>query len=106
MINAWEHQLGTDPQAIDTDGDQYADSTEISGGTDPADPTQAPTFLHGIPGSRAPTIAEFEAAPTQPPSDVESGSSPLPWLLSFGGLLAVLGAGLAWWRVRPRRRFG
>jgi len=103
LINAWEHQAGTDPLSIDTDGDEYADSVEISGGTNPTDAGQIPTFLHGVPGTRALTVADFDAAPTQPPPEPgESGS--FPWGVALLASLAAAGAGFTFWRLRSARR--
>jgi hypothetical protein len=103
LINAWEHQAGTDPLSIDSDGDEYADTVEISGGTDPTDAGQIPTFLHGVPGTRALTIAAVDAAPIQPPAEPGEGGS-FPWAIALLGSLAA--AGMAFWRFRGQRRAG
>jgi len=42
LTNAQEVALGTNPLLLDSDGDRFSDEAEITAGTDPLDPLQAP----------------------------------------------------------------
>ncbi len=113
IMNVWEFQAGTNPQSIDTDGDGYSDPVEMSGGSDPTDPTRIPSFLPGVPGTRALRIDETapsqDEAPTAEAPSAEAlpaelpaeGGSP-PWLLYALAAAVFAGAGGAVFKVKAR----
>ncbi len=113
LQNLREFEAGTDPLVIDTDGDGYDDLTELEGGTDPIDPSQIPSFLHGIPGTPALSIADMQQA-SEPADTVEvldaadsedssRSRTPLWLLLAVAGSAAGVGGALV---IRRRRGKG